>query len=51
VSSAQSLAEEFIRLLTDESRRGAVGAAALQVALDNRGALDKTLAVVADYLQ
>lgn len=51
VNSAQPLAEEFIRLLGDESRRVAVGSAALQVALDNRGALDKTLTVIADYLR
>ena len=50
VNSAQSLAEEFIRLLDDESLRAQIGAAALQVAVDNRGALDKTLLVIADYL-
>lgn len=47
VNSAQSLAAAFIRLLSDESLRAQVGAAALQVALDNRGALDKTLSVIA----
>jgi 3-deoxy-D-manno-octulosonic-acid transferase len=51
VTSAQSLADECIRLLEDESVRTASGAAALQVALDNRGALDKTLVVIADYLK
>lgn len=50
VSSAHSLAEEFIRLLGNESIRIEAGSAALQVALDNRGALDKTLVVIADYL-
>ena len=48
VNSAQSLADEFIRLVSDESLRAKVGAAALQVAVDNRGALDKTLLVIAD---
>lgn len=51
VDSVQALAREFIRLLTDELNRSSVGAAALQVALDNRGALDKTLVVIKKYLQ
>jgi 3-deoxy-D-manno-octulosonic-acid transferase len=51
VSSTQALAGELIRLLTDESSRSSVGAAALQVALDNRGALDKTLIVIKKYLE
>ncbi|MDO8342571.1 MAG: lipid IV(A) 3-deoxy-D-manno-octulosonic acid transferase [Cellvibrio sp.] len=51
VNSAQALADEFIRLLGDESARMESGAAALQVAVDNRGALDKTLLVIADYLK
>lgn len=51
VNSAQSLADEFIRLLGNESVRMELGAAALQVALDNRGALDKTLLVIAEYLE
>jgi len=51
VNSAQALAEEFIRLLEDKSLRMETGAAALRVALDNRGALDKTLVVIADYLK
>ncbi|HEY0892201.1 MAG TPA: lipid IV(A) 3-deoxy-D-manno-octulosonic acid transferase [Cellvibrio sp.] len=51
VNSAQALAEEFIRLLENESLRMQTGAAALRVALENRGALDKTLLVIADYLK
>lgn len=51
VNSAQALAEEFIRLLEDKSLRMETGAAALREALDNRGALDKTLVVIADYLK
>jgi len=50
VNSAQSLAEEFIRLIENESLRRESGDAALRVALDNRGALDKTLMVIAGYL-
>lgn len=50
VDSAQSLAEEFIRLLDNESLRKEAGTAALRVAVDNRGALDKTLLLIADYL-
>lgn len=51
VNSAPALADEFIRLLVDESSRSSVGGAALQVALDNRGALDKTLVVIKKYLE
>lgn len=51
VNSTQTLAEAFLRLLEDQSLRMKVGAAALQVALENRGALDKTLVVIADYLK
>jgi 3-deoxy-D-manno-octulosonic-acid transferase len=51
VNSAQTLADAFIHLLENESLRRSTGAAGLQVALDNRGALDKTLVVIADYLQ
>ncbi|MGV8837396.1 lipid IV(A) 3-deoxy-D-manno-octulosonic acid transferase [Cellvibrio sp.] len=51
VSSAQTLAEAFVRLLENDSLRMEKGAAALQVALDNRGALDKTLVVIADHLR
>lgn len=51
VNSAQALADEFIRLLADESSRSSVGAAALQVALDNRGALDKTLVMIEKYIE
>lgn len=50
VNSAQSLTRECIRLLENQSLRIESGTAALRVALDNRGALDKTLVVVADYL-
>jgi 3-deoxy-D-manno-octulosonic-acid transferase len=51
VNSAQTLAEAFIRLLENYSLRIEVGNAALRVALENRGALDKTLLVIADYLR
>lgn len=51
VNSAQALAEECIRLLENEPLRMQTGAAALRVALDNRGALAKTLVVINDYLQ
>jgi 3-deoxy-D-manno-octulosonic-acid transferase len=50
VNSVQSLTHECIRLLENQSLRIESGTAALRVALDNRGALDKTLVVVADYL-
>lgn len=50
VNSTEALAKEFMRLVNDESSRRLTGAAALQVALDNRGALDKTLAVIENYL-
>lgn len=51
VNSAQTLADAFIHLLENESLRREAGAAGLQVTLNNRGALDKTLVVIADYLQ
>lgn len=51
VNSDRALADEFIRLLGDESLRMQSGTAALQVAVDNRGALDKTLLVIAEYLK
>lgn len=51
VNSAQTLADAFIRLLEDDLLRMEAGAAALQVAVDNRGALDKTFVVIDDYLK
>jgi 3-deoxy-D-manno-octulosonic-acid transferase len=51
VSSAQTLAEAFVRLLENDLLRMEKGAAALKVALENRGALDKTLVVIADHLR
>jgi len=51
VNSAQALGDEFLRLLGSDSVRIESGSAALQVALENRGALDKTLLVIADYVR
>lgn len=50
VSSAEQLAQAFLTLIDDSDEREQRGAAALKVALDNRGALDKTLKVIQDYL-
>jgi len=50
VNSAQALAEKFVSLIANESVRVETGAAGLRVALDNRGALDKTFVVINDYL-
>lgn len=50
VSSAEALASECELLLANADVRQARGNAALQVTHDNRGALDKTLAVIEKYL-
>jgi 3-deoxy-D-manno-octulosonic-acid transferase len=51
VNSATQLAQAFLQLIDDGGERERRGAAALAVALENRGALDKTLMVISDYLQ
>jgi len=50
VGSATQLAHAFLQLIEDSAERERRGAAALKVALDNRGALDKTIAVIQNYL-
>lgn len=51
VNSAEALAAECELLIADPELRQQRGEAALQVANNNRGALDKTLAIIADYIQ
>ncbi len=51
VNSAEQLAQAFLMLIDDADARNRSGIAALKVALDNRGALDKTCAVINSYLQ
>ena len=50
VLSANELAQQVELLALDAAERNTRGAAALQVANDNRGALEKTLKIVTDYL-
>jgi len=50
VPSANELAQQVEVLATDAVERNKRGAAALQVVNDNRGALEKTLAIVTNYL-
>jgi 3-deoxy-D-manno-octulosonic-acid transferase len=50
VTSAQQLAQVVIGLMDNPAEREQRGAAGLSVALNNRGALDKTLGVIAGYL-
>lgn len=50
VPSANELAQQVEVLALDVAERNKRGAAALQVANDNRGALEKTLKIVAGYL-
>lgn len=50
VSGAQALAEQLTALATTAELRQARGLAALQVANDNRGALQKTLAIINQML-
>lgn len=50
LGSAAQLAQAFLQLIDDEGERKQRGEAALTVALDNRGALDKTYAVIQHYL-
>jgi 3-deoxy-D-manno-octulosonic-acid transferase len=50
VPSAHKLAEEVESLATNEAERNRRGQAALQVASDNRGALDKTLAAIDPFI-
>ncbi len=50
VSSSDELAEAIEELVKDNGQRQAYGNAALQVANENRGALDKTLRVIEKYL-
>lgn len=50
VNSAEQLAQVWVELMNSDTARAASGAAALRVALENRGALDRTLAVINGYL-
>jgi 3-deoxy-D-manno-octulosonic-acid transferase len=50
VQSARELAEALLELVTDPVRRARLGAAARALVEANRGAKDKTLAVIADLL-
>jgi len=50
VPSANELAQQVELLTLDVAERNKRGAAALQVANDNRGALEKTLAIINQYL-
>src|SRR5690606_11379815 len=50
VTSAQQLAQVVIGLMDNPAEQEQRGAAGLSVALNNRGALDKTLGVIAGYL-
>lgn len=50
VNSAQHLAQAWLELIDSDATRSARGASALRVALENRGALDRTIAVINDYL-
>jgi 3-deoxy-D-manno-octulosonic-acid transferase len=49
-ANAEQLAQQLLALIKDETARTEAGAAAAQVARDNRGALDKTLAFIYRYL-
>lgn len=50
VSDGTSLVREALALLQDQARRARVGQAALRVILENTGALDKTIRVLANHL-
>ena len=50
VPSANELAQQVELLATDVAERNKRGVAALQVANDNRGALEKTLTIINQYL-
>jgi len=49
--NAEQLAQQLLELVTDVAQRIERGAKALQVAVENRGALDKTLAIIATYIK
>lgn len=49
--NADELAQQLLMLVTDESQRNERGEKALQVAVENRGALDKTLAIINTYIK
>jgi 3-deoxy-D-manno-octulosonic-acid transferase len=50
VTNARALEEALVGLLTDPVRRARLGAAARALVESNRGAKDKTLAVIAQLL-
>jgi 3-deoxy-D-manno-octulosonic-acid transferase len=51
VQNADSLATEILSLIADDNLRNTRGQAALTVANDNRGALQKTLVLIRGFLQ
>lgn len=50
-TDAEELAQQLFILIADETQRRERGVKALQVAVENRGALDKTLAIIATYIK
>ncbi len=48
--NAHELAQQLLALVVDEHQRSEKGGKALQVAIENRGALDKTLAIINTYI-
>lgn len=49
--NADELAQQLLVLVADKNQRDERGAKALQVAVENRGALDKTLAIINTYIK
>jgi len=49
--NADELAQQLFLLITDGQQRSDRGAKALQVAVENRGALDKTLTIISTYIK
>ena len=49
--NADELAQQLLILVADEQQRSERGDKALQVAVENRGALDKTLAIIGTYIK
>ncbi len=47
----EQLAQQLLVLVTNEVQRSERGAKGLQVAVENRGALDKSLAIIATYIK
>jgi 3-deoxy-D-manno-octulosonic-acid transferase len=49
--NADELAQQLLVLVADKNQRDERGAKALQVAVENRGALDKTMAIINTYIK